>query len=377
MHGKHKLMQKCGQITGSDPLFVKTSTGSMESMEKATEAVKSALDTDQLPDEAIIEYLSGLCLSAASDGDFTPLIEAIEDCTPPTYDLVGEPISASERGRRMVARLKGEEPMEVSSQAPNKPAPNKPDPATGKSLSIKASEFKPRQVSQPPSTFSTAPTSSGIPPSNLDIESTSDLLSSWFPGYSSTDLQLLYESLGNNLWLTVEELQIMEGEEPYSTRFNLPRQEKKAPGQVKAPSISSAQDFPSLSGSKTSVSPASSSKDQARSAKDALLLWPPHAASTKVPQCSEASSRTSNAFWKQSKEGGGSSQADAYQPVAWLEGSIPVVATGAQLTALYEESRAEARERMMKRAECFRLAAHAYASGHRWVTHLNHLSCPF
>lgn len=322
-------------------------------MERASQAVKSLITSDL--DEAIVEYLASLCISAANDNDPSPLIEALEDCIQP--DPTGMSVSASERGKQMVARFIGQETIPEPAPPPQKPG-----------LSIKATEFKPRA---PPSTQTKpAPAydSSYVHSSSqVEPEVATALLTSWFPDYSSSDLQLLYESLGSNLWLTVEELQLMEGEEPYSARLNQnqARQESKQQGQSKTPLLSSDRDFPSLSGSSPAPPSVSSTpKDQARSVKDALLVWPPAAATASSSQRSEATSRSStDAFWKGGSQGG--DDLSYKQPVAWLEGSVPVVATGAELTRLYEALRAEARERMMKRADCYRRAAHAYVAGNR------------
>jgi hypothetical protein len=324
---------------------------------RASEAVKEVVGREL--DEAIVEYLAALCISASDDNDMNPLIEAIEDITPPD----AQDLTASERARTLMTRFRGEQaiPQETT------PAP----PLQKQGLSIKATEFKPRSPSVHQHSMA-APSSSSLgyySSGQVDTTMAAELLSSWFPEYSAADLHLLYESLGNNLWLTVEELQMMEGEEPYAARWGnqgpRARLESNKPG-AKAPTLTSDEDFPSLSGS----APMSSvnhhpPQDQGRSVKDALLVRPPAASSSGLQRSSEAATRsTADTFWK-----GGYSQSGEgpiyKQPVAWLEGSIPVVATGAELTRLYEASRAEARERMEKRAECYRLAAHAYAAGNR------------
>jgi len=227
----------------------------------------------------------------------------------------------------------------------------------------------------------------GSLPPCIGVEASVDLLGMWFPDYGRQPLGALLEASGRDLWVAVEELLLMEGEEPYSSRINGPAAvaaadtstafdviRRPTPGEgfargrrPAAPSLNESE-FPSLGGQGAAKPRPKEGRTTVKSAKEALLQQPCHAAwssrqgrvESGDPQ--EATRRLPR-FWEGSGRRGpeGHLDDDSVERAAaggggtaLLPGGIPVVATGAALTRLYEEAREEAREHAYQRHVCFR-----------------------
>ncbi|GAX73231.1 hypothetical protein CEUSTIGMA_g684.t1 [Chlamydomonas eustigma] len=218
-----------------------------------------------------------------------------------------------------------------------------------------------------------------------------ELMQLWFPDYSQQALLQLYTASHHSLWQSLEDLLLMEGEEPYENRQETTERNISSEGGAQLRFLNQAhmpdsganlnlkdeESFPSLGG--TGHNKACSVKVTAPlSARDALLST--HQSSTRSVNSvgNEAlyyrqgtdldeGKLTSKSVTQRRLPGkgamneGGHKGKHASQRVE----SVPTVASGAVLTRLYEEAREEAREHAYQRHLHYHQATKAYISGNR------------
>ena len=212
-----------------------------------------------------------------------------------------------------------------------------------------------------------------IPDGCTDEVAAAELLQMWFPDYGRSALEQLLEASGHDLWGAVEELLLMEGEEPYRRRQHGGAGEGTGREEAAAFEGSRQQrertlafteaEFPTLGGAPASAS-VGRQQVKGKSAKDALLCPSsgPSAAHSHhhAPDddCWEDGQQSEERpqFWL-ARGGQGQGHTAGASGAAMLPGGIPAVATGAALTRLYEAAREEAREHAYQRHVCFRQAS--------------------
>ncbi len=200
----------------------------------------------------------------------------------------------------------------------------------------------------------------GINGASCSSEAALELLTMWFPDYGRAALTPLLEASGGSLWLAVEELFLLEGEEPYSSRLSAERRAdlRTFLSDAKPGARFSDAEFPSLAGGGVAApklandrQPLSGARGQEgkKSARDVMMQMPPSggrsAADTDMWPSVNDDRATATSFWHKSNEQSRISVGDdGSKGAVMMAGGVPVVATGAQLTKLYEEAREEAKE---------------------------------
>ncbi|KAG1657444.1 hypothetical protein FOA52_011724 [Chlamydomonas sp. UWO 241] len=412
--------------------------------DRAVEAVRHVLGGEEL-DEPIVEWLASLAIDAASASDadaLAGLAEALAGCAPAWGD--GEVLAAARAVLRRIGELRLPVPPAAVLAAPKAPV----------RLSATASAFMPAgQAAVPSASVSgevVAATASGdahvscaawqaeatwaggsewewqqqqhdaapwghqhaspvhqhdhdqqgdalsvLP--DLPPDDAAELLSMWFSDYSTAALQELLCACGGHLDVCVQELLLMEGEEPFEARDGggggggggsaaLHGANGAAGLSGRAPPPPSADDFPALGLGPAGTSPPAGAGgagapwggSKARSARDALLA-PRQGSAVAAPAWGSSSSSHSHAgddgsggsgvpFWAGAAEGGGGAAeggGGGARSGPRMAGGAPVVATGAALREMYGAAREEARAHALARHEAFRRATSAYVSGHR------------
>lgn len=159
-----------------------------------------------------------------------------------------------------------------------------------------------------------------------------------------------------DLFKCVDELLLMEGEEPFESRLDT----DVGTGELTPQAALSDSDFPTLRASSlqqqqqqrhTALQPRNSAKSILLTGSAGVQ---PSTAGTGWGRSSDAFAATVKQFWDQRPQGWPAEGGPHRPQASGARASVPTVETGDKLKQLYEQARAEAKDHALKRITCFR-----------------------